>query len=74
MFVTSVPAIILSIAGVNLSNALRVLAGEVGLHAGPVVVLTVLALVAAVAAVVVVVAHPGLKIIKFSFKITNIEY
>jgi hypothetical protein len=32
------------------------------------VVLTVLALVAAVAAVVVVVAHPGLKIIKFSFK------
>jgi hypothetical protein len=60
MFVTSVPAIILSIAGVNLSDALRVLAGELRLHAGAVVVLTVLALIAAVAAIVVVVAHPGL--------------
>ena len=61
MFIAGVSAVVLSIAGIDLGNALGVLASELRLGASPVVVLAVLAFVGAVAAVVVMVAHPGLE-------------
>ena len=61
MFIAGVSAVVLSIAGIDLGNALGVLASELRLGASPVVVLAVFAFVGAVAAVVVMVAHPGLE-------------
>ena len=60
MFITDITTIVFAVAGVDLGNALGVLAGEFSISAGPVMVLAVLALVTAVTTVVVVVAHPSL--------------
>jgi hypothetical protein len=60
VFVTGIATIIFTVASVDLGNAFGILAGELGIGAGSVMVLAVLSFVTAVTAIIVMIAHPSL--------------